>query len=288
MCLVSIHELIQKSRNKKSDNCDAFLSVFEVERLLCEVIEVDRAWLRTHPEYILSSKQKSQYSEFKARRERGEPISYIIGRQGFWTLELKVNENVLIPRPESELIIEIALELPLKENSLVLDLGTGSGALALALASEKSKWNIIGTDIYDTSLQMAEANRNEIALENVIFIKSNWFDDLPKDSKLTRKYDLVVSNPPYLDKRDPHLQEGDLRFEPKNALVSLDFGLADIKKIIYSSIDFLAVNGWLVVEHGFDQGYAVRSFFQAAKFVDCRTVRDLNNLERVTLGRFKG
>ena len=288
MCLVSIHELIQKSRNKKSDNYDAFLSVFEVERLLCEVIEVDRAWLRTHPEYILSSKQKSQYSEFKARRERGEPISYIIGRQGFWTLELKVNENVLIPRPESELIIEIALELPLKEHSLVLDLGTGSGALALALASEKSKWNIIGTDIYDISLQVAEANRNEIALENVIFIKSNWFDDLPKDSKLTRKYDLVVSNPPYLDKRDPHLQEGDLRFEPKNALVSLDFGLADIKKIIYSSIDFLAVNGWLVVEHGFDQGYSVRSFFQAAKFVDFRTVRDLNNLERVTLGRFKG
>ena len=173
MCLVSIHELIQKSRNKKSDNCDAFLSVFEVERLLCEVIEADRAWLRTHPEYILSSKQKSQYSEFKARRERGEPISYIIGRQGFWTLELKVNENVLIPRPESELIIEIALELPLKENSLVLDLGTGSGALALALASEKSKWNIIGTDIYDISLQVAEANRNEIALENVIFIKNN-------------------------------------------------------------------------------------------------------------------
>ena len=288
MCLVSINELIQKSRNKKSDNCDAFLSVFEVERLLCEVMKVDRAWLRTHPEYILSSKQKSQYSEFKARRERGEPISYIIGRQGFWTLELKVNENVLIPRPESELIIEIALELPLKEHSLVLDLGTGSGALALALASEKSKWDIIGTDLYDISLQMAEANRNEIALENVIFIKSNWFDDLPKDSKLTRKYDLVVSNPPYLDKRDPHLQEGDLRFEPKNALVSLKFGLADIKKIIYSSSDFLAVNGWLVVEHGFDQGYSVRSFFQAAKFVDFRTVRDLNNLERVTLGRFKG
>ena len=136
MCLVSIHELIQRSRNKKSDNCDAFLSVFEAERLLCEVIEVDRAWLRTHPEYILSSKQKSQYLEFKARRERGEPISYIIGRQGFWNLELKVNENVLIPRPESELIIEIVLELPLKEHSLVLDLGTGSGALALALASE--------------------------------------------------------------------------------------------------------------------------------------------------------
>ena len=288
MCLVSIHELIQKSRNKKSDICDALLSVFEIERLLCEVIEVDRAWLRTHPEYILSSKQKSQYSEFKARRERGEPISYIIGRQGFWTLELKVNENVLIPRPESELIIEIALELPLKEHSLVLDLGTGSGALALALASEKSKWDIIGTDISDISLQMAEANRNEIALENVIFIKSNWFDGLPKGSKLTRKYDLVVSNPPYLDKRDPHLQEGDLRFEPKNALVSLNFGLADIKKIIYSSIDFLAVNGWLVVEHGFDQGNSVRSFFQAAKFVDFRTVRDLNNLERVTLGRFKG
>ena len=157
MCLVSIHELIQRSRNKKSDNCDAFLSVFEAERLLCEVIEVDRAWLRTHPEYILSSKQKSQYLEFKARRERGEPISYIIGRQGFWNLELKVNENVLIPRPESELIIEIVLELPLKEHSLVLDLGTGSGALALALASEKSKWDIIGTDIYDISLQMAEA-----------------------------------------------------------------------------------------------------------------------------------
>ncbi len=288
MSLVSIHELIQNSTIKESDSCDSLLSVFERERLLCEVIEVDRAWLRTHPEYILSSKQKRQYLEFEARRECGEPISYIIGRQGFWTLELKVNENVLIPRPESELIIELALELPLKENSSVLDLGTGSGALALALASEKPKWDIIGTDISDISIQIAEANRNEIELDNVIFIKSNWFDDLPKDSKSTKKYDLVVSNPPYLDKSDSHLNEGDLRFEPKNALIASDAGLADIREIIYSSIDFLSLNGWLMVEHGFEQGGSVRRFFQATNFVDFRTVRDLNNLERVTLGRFKG
>ena len=263
--LNSIDNIIRSSKENSTYECFVDFS-FETELLLCEVINVERSWLKANPNYILSDEQEIKFSKLKLRREKGEPIAYIIGNRGFWTLDLKVNESVLIPRPESELIIELSLDLPLTNKADVLDLGTGSGALALALASER------------------EFNKEYYRLNNVEFMKSFWFEEFEKRSPGQSKFDLIVSNPPYLAKGDPHLDKGDLRFEPNIALIAAENGKANLETIIFSSVKFLRDQGWLLVEHGFDQAPIVRKFFDEAGFNEYRTVKDLNNHDRVTMG----
>ena len=207
----------------------------------------------------------------------------ILGYQGFWSLDLKVSEHTLIPRPETELLVEVALELPLPPQSSVLDLGTGTGAIALALASERSDWNITALDFQPQAVALAEENRVAHKLDNVQILQGNWFADLPAG-----KFDLILSNPPYIENNDPHLSQGDVRFEPASALVSGVKGFDDLIVVIGESVAFLKSRGWLMVEHGHDQGDGVRALFAEAGFTNIETRRDYNQVERITLGCFCG
>ena len=203
-----------------------------------------------------------------------------MGHQGFWSLDLNVSEHTLIPRPETELLVETALELTLPRHSSVLDLGTGTGAIALALASERRNWNITAVDVQPQAVALAEVNRAAHKLDNVQIMQSNWFTALP-----SANFDLIVSNPPYIENNDPHLRQGDVRFEPASALVSGADGLDDLILVIGQSAAFLTPSGWLLVEHGYDQGAGVRALFAEVGFSSIETRRDYNQIERVTFGQ---
>ena len=254
----------------------------DCEILLCHVLEVDRTWLRTWPDKQVSSDHQQAFEILLQQREQGVPIAYLVGTWGFWTLDLKVSEKTLIPRPETELLVEIALSLQLPDCSSVLDLGTGTGAIALALASERQNWDLIAVDDQPAAVTTAKQNCQRHSLSNVNFLQSNWFSAVAANSSA---FDLIVSNPPYIGRDNAHLQQGDVRFEPSSALVSGVDGLDDLKLIVTQSPDYLVTGGWLLVEHGYDQGSAVRNLFVSAGFSNVTTRRDYNHLDRVTLGQ---
>ena len=256
----------------------------DCEILLCHVLEVDRAQLRTWPDATVEPEQLQRFEALLQARLQGTPIAYLTGSQGFWSLDLNVSPDTLIPRPETELIVEIALALALPRRSRVLDLGTGTGAIALALASERQDWQLTAIDSQSGAVALAKQNCQRQGLSNVQIFQNDWFSAIAADKT---DFDLIVSNPPYIERDDPHLKQGDVRFEPSSALVSGVDGLDDLKKIVRQSPDYLAVGGWLLVEHGCEQGNALRDLFVSAGFSEVATRRDYNNLDRVTLGQWR-
>ncbi len=260
---------------------DSPTAQLDAELLLAYVLDKPRSYLFTWPEKTLSEAQSQTFMALLERRQRGEPVAYLLGRQGFWTLDLQVAEHTLIPRADTELLVEAALQLTDADSPLqVLDLGTGTGALALALASERPQWTVTGVDRIESAVTLAQSNQQQLQLSNVRFLVGHWFSALTD-----QRYDLILSNPPYIADTDPHLQQGDLRFEPLSALVSGADGLDDLRLIIAQAPNHMTANGWLLLEHGYDQAGAVRKLLQQAGFVEVSSQRDLGGHERISLGR---
>ena len=256
----------------------------DLQLLLGHVLGCQRATLLAHPERSLDEEQLKNFSALLLRRLRGEPIGYILGTKDFWDFELKVDQRVLIPRPETELLVEKALScLRDRENQglQLLDLGTGSGAIAIALARHSSRWQVIATDQSEAGLTLAAENARRLQVDNVEFIHGSWFERLGGQS-----FDLIVSNPPYVATDDPHLQEDGLPFEPPGALIAADKGLASLKKIVEQARYHLQSSAWLLLEHGFAQSAAVAEMMADNGYLDITSWQDLAGLDRVTAARF--
>ncbi len=252
----------------------------DAELLLAHTLQQSRTWLYTWNDKALSAEQQQTAAQLLQRRLRGEPVAYILGQRDFWSLSLVVAPSTLIPRADTETLIEWALELPLAANSRVLDLGTGTGAIALALASEQPSWQVRGVDVQPQAVALAEENARRNHLERVTFQQSDWF------TAVQGRFDLVVSNPPYIDEADPHLGQGDVRFEPRTALVAGNHGLSDLALIIDRAPDFLQPDGWLLVEHGWQQAEAVCELLSARGFSAVENRRDLGGQPRISGGRW--
>jgi release factor glutamine methyltransferase len=256
----------------------------DVELLLCHALDCDRVYLRTWPEKTLNQEQSERFNSLFLQRLEGQPIAHLTGTRDFWSLKLNVNSHTLIPRPDTEVLIEKVLDLPLNHQSCsVLDLGTGTGAIALAIASEMPHWSVCGVDRFDEVVQLAKENAVKNDLSRVTFLKSDWFSALEGQT-----YQLIVSNPPYIDANDRHLNEGDVKFEPRSALVAEDKGMADIMKISDLARCFLDHEGWLLFEHGFDQGDIVRKLMLDLGYQRVETFKDYGNNDRVTRGQWIG
>lgn len=251
----------------------------DTELLLCHCLGKNRAYLRAWPQADVSIEAEAHFFQLLERRERGEPIAYLTGQRDFWSLSLACDDSTLIPRPDTERLVELALEKMPKSSARALDLGTGTGAIALALAVERPRWQIDACDIQPRSVALAEHNRAAHQLENVRVFQSDWF------SHITGRYDLIVSNPPYIEAGDRHLQQGDLRFEPDSALVAGNFGMAAIETIAVGARDYLFAGAWLLLEHGYDQAERVRQLLLLTGYHEVQSWQDLGGNDRVTGGR---
>ncbi len=255
----------------------------DAQVLLAHVVERDRAWLAAHGDDALTPMQADTFAALAARRRDGAPVAYLTGTREFWGLALRVTPDVLIPRPETETLVELALDwLPREAPTRVLDLGTGSGAIALALAGERPQASIVGTDTSVAALAVARANGQRLGLGNAAFLQANWYDGLPGTG-----WDMIVGNPPYVALGDVHLIEGDLRYEPAGALASGVDGLSSLRVIVGGAPARLAPGGALIVEHGYDQSDAVQELLREAGFVGISVHRDLSGIPRVVGGRLK-
>lgn len=253
----------------------------EAEVLLTHALGKPRSWLIAHAGDALDEAQLRAYDALVQRRRLGEPVAYLTGRRGFWSLELEVTPATLIPRPETELLVELALErLPKAQRARVADLGTGSGAIALAIARERPSAQVTATDASADALAVAQRNASSHRIANVAFAQGDWLAPLAQ-----QRFDVIVSNPPYIEAHDPHLAQGDLRFEPASALASGEDGLDDIRRIVSQARRHLLPGGWLLLEHGWNQGEAVRTLLEGAGYADVFTAKDLEQRDRVSGGR---
>ena len=253
----------------------------DAEILLGHVTQRARTYLMAFNETLLSQDELTQLSQLLIRRIKGEPIAYLVGEREFWSLPLKVSPATLIPRPDTECLVEQALEKLPTEPTTILDLGTGTGAIALAMASERPDCHIIGVDFQAEAVALAQENATRLALNNTEFMESCWFSSLSG-----YQFGMIISNPPYIDENDEHIHQGDVRFEPLTALVAGNNGFADIEIIIETARQFLTDNGWVLLEHGWQQGEGVRKIFTDKGYCCVETFRDYGGNERVTVGRW--
>jgi len=253
----------------------------EAELLMAHVLQRSAAWLFAYGDAELEDAQAAAFLQLLERRIAGAPVAYLLGRRGFWRFDLAVTPATLIPRPETERLVELALErLPAQSEARVLDLGTGSGAIALALAFERPRCRVVATDVSADALAVASSNARALGLGNLDFRHGDWWRPVAHE-----RFALVASNPPYIADDDPHLAQGDLPHEPRQALASGADGLDALRTIAHGAGDHLEAGGWLLVEHGWQQGAAVRALFEAAGLCDVHTAQDLEGRDRVTLGR---
>ncbi len=269
----TVAELLAHAR-REIDGVDA-------ELLLGHALARGRSWLLAHADDPVAEDANASFQALLQRRIKGEPVAYLIGSQGFWTLDLQVSPATLVPRPETELLVELALaRMPADAVVRIADLGTGSGAIALSIAKERPRAQVLATDASADALDVARVNATRNHIGNCQFRCGNWLDPLAGEL-----FDLIVSNPPYVADGDPHLLEGDLRFEPAMALSCGPDGLDAIRTIVGHASAHLDTGGWLLLEHGWDQGDAVRGLLSDAGFIGARTVRDLEDRDRVSLGK---
>jgi release factor glutamine methyltransferase len=254
----------------------------DAEILLCKALKKDRTYLRAWPELELNQQLIEEFKQLISLRQQGHPIAYLIGAKEFWSREFILTPDVLIPRPETELLVELGLNLTPKDKPCkIIDLGTGSGIIAITLAAEKPNAEITATDFSPAALGVAKRNAAKHKIHNIRFYRSHWFEAIPPG-----KFDLILSNPPYVAAYDPHLDEGDLRFEPTTALISGSNGLADIKTIAESARLRLGYGGYLLFEHGYNQQDAVQKLLQSLTFCNIETHVDLAGNPRVTVAQY--
>jgi len=274
---MNIKQTLQHAITQLTESDSAKL---DAELLLLHALQATRTILFTQPERELTQQEQTQFDALIARRKQGEPVAYLLGSQGFWTLDLLVAPSTLIPRGDTESLVEWVLEHHDAQTRNVLDLGTGTGAIALALASERPEWRVQGVDFQPDAVALAQQNAKRNQINNATFMVSDWFSAIEPQTR----FDLIVSNPPYIDEADEHLTQGDVRFEPASALVAAEQGLADLRKIAEDARAFL--NGYLVMEHGWQQAQDVQIMLRELGYSQVGTGQDLGNRDRFTYGIF--
>ena len=270
-----IDAALRDARRRLSDSPSAAL---DADLLLCHVLGKARSYLFTWPERELDARQQSRFSSLLARRIQGEPVAHLIGEREFFGHAFRVTADTLIPRPDTEILVEKALSLNLPAQARVVDLGTGTGAIGVSLALAQPDWHVTLVDLSEAALQVAGDNARRLGAA-VTCLPGSWL------SPCSGPFELIVSNPPYIEENDHHLGEGDVRFEPRSALVAPDNGLADLAAIVQQATGKLVAGGWLLLEHGFEQGEAVRTLLAQAGFVQVGTAQDLGGNDRVTFGQ---
>lgn len=277
---ITVSQLLDAAQRRLQAVSDS--ARLDSELLLGQVLQQSRTWLHTWPDKTVEATQQQTFEALLQRRLAGEPIAHILGEQDFWSLRLTVSPATLIPRPDTERLVELALErIPPEADWSIADLGTGSGAIALALAAERPRCRIIATEQSSAALDVARANAARHRLNNAQFIQSDWLSGIPG----SQRFEMIVSNPPYICEADPHLSRGDVRFEPRSALTAGADGLDAIRLIIQQSGPRLLPGGWLLLEHGYDQGEAVQELLRAAGYGEVADFIDYGGNPRVAVGQ---
>ena len=276
---MQIREAIQQA--SESLQASSPSALLDAQVLLNHVLQCNSAHLAAWPEKQLSTEQKEEYLQLIQKRLQGTPVAHLTGSREFWSLQFLVDDSTLIPRPETETLVEFILDRFADRTQLkLLDMGTGTGAIAIAIASEKPHWQITACDISADAIKLAEKNATLHQIKNIRFLQSDWFEDITCNN-----FDIIVSNPPYIASDDPHLQQGDVRFEPDSALTSGTTGMDDIEHLCLHAKKYLAQDGWLIVEHGYNQKQIVAACFDSNGFTEITQLQDLSANHRMTAGK---